>query len=202
MFLTIAVVLVPAVLVASCSSGPPIKPGADVEAAGPHYSGAAPGAGPEESAAVPASVPAAAAASASVAPLVALRANIVKALATENAVAGASLAIEQRQFAGGQLVFKWTTSNNPGDEAAPAGLRSQALAILEQARVSGLPYDSVLLIASAMVYDASGRKTEVIAVRAKYTRALVLRTDFTRVSPAQVFQLPDDKPAEIDPNFK
>lgn len=201
MRLKIAALLLPGVLVAACSSGPPIKPGADIDAAGPHYS-AAPEVMAEESAAAPAAVPTAAA-TPSLAPLERLRAGIVNALAAEDAIAGASLTIDQRQSADGQLVFKWTSSNNPEDETAPAGLRAQSLAILQQVHLSGgLPFGSVLLVASAMVFDASGRKTEVIAVRAKYSRALVLTTDFTTVPPASVFQLPDDKPAELDPHFK
>ncbi len=192
--------MLPAVLVAACSSGPPIKPGADIDAAGPHYS-AAPSAVAEESAGPP--VVPTPAATPSLTPLERLRAAIVTAWKTEDAIAGASLTIEQRESAGGQLVFKWTSSNNPEDEAAPAGLRSQSLALLQQAHLSGgLPFGSVLLIASAMVFDANGRKTEVIAVRAKYSRGLVLATDFTTVSLSGVFLLPDDKPAELDPHFK
>jgi hypothetical protein len=205
MRLKIAALFLPAVLVAACSSGPPIKPGADIDAAGPHYSAAAAPevVVPEESAAGPSAAVPTAAATPSLTPLERLRAGIVNALAAEDAIAGASLTIEQRQSADGQLVFKWTSSNNPEDETAPAGLRAQSLAILQQAHLSGgLAFGSVLLIASAMVFDASGRKTEVIAVRAKYSRALVLTTDFTTVSQASVFQLTDDKPAELDPHFK
>lgn len=204
MRLKIAALVLPAVLVAACSSGPTIKPGADLDAAGPHYSAIPTGAAtdPATTAAVP-TVAVPATASPSLSPLERLRADIVTALAGEDAIASASLTIEQRAFAGGQLVFKWTSSNNPEDETAPAGLRAQSLVILQQAHLSGdLSFDSVLLIASAMVFDASGRKTEVIAVRAKYSRKLVLATDFTTVSQADVFRLPDDKPAELDPHFK
>ena len=194
----IAVLLVPGLLAAACSNGPRITPGADVEAAGPHYSRPATMdvAQGQEAAAVPSATPAN-----SPGPLQALRARIVAGLAHENAVAGATMAVEQRASAAGQLVFKWTASSDPGDEQAAAGLRAQALIVLQQAKLSGLAYGSVLLIAGATVYDRTGRKTEVVAVRAKYTRGLVLRTDFTAVDPARVFELPDDKPAELDPHF-
>ncbi|MFI5910491.1 hypothetical protein [Dactylosporangium sp. NPDC051541] len=194
----IAVLLVPVLLAAACSNGPRITPGADVEAAGPHYSMPATTDVPQgqDAAGVPSAAPAM-----SPGPLEALRARIVTGLAHENAVAGATMTIEQRASAAGQLVFKWTASNDPGDEQAAAGLRAQALVILQQAKLSGLAYGSVLLIAGATVHDRTGRRTEVVAVRAKYTRGLVLRTDFTTVDPKTVFTLPDDKPAELDPHF-
>jgi hypothetical protein len=191
--------IAPVLLLAACSSGPDIKAGADVDAAGPHYSPAPvaasgqPAAEPT-AAATPAATPSADAAGA-------LRVTVAGALSATDPVAASTLAVEQRPFAGNQLVFTWTASDDPKDTGAKARVRAQALVILEQARHSGLSYGSVLLMASAVVSDAGGRKTEVVAVRAKYTRALVLRTDFTKVSPANVFKLPDDKPAEIDPHF-
>jgi hypothetical protein len=191
----IAGLIAPVLLVAACSSGPDIKAGADVDAAGPHYS-SAPVAAPARPTAepTPAATPSADAAGA-------LRVTAADALFPTDPIAASTLTVEQRPSAANQLVFKWTASDDPADTTAKARLRAQALIILEQARHCGLSYGSVLLMAGAMVGDANGRKTEVVAVRAKYSRALVLRTDFTTVSPADVLKLPDDKPAEIDPHF-
>ncbi|WP_432841136.1 hypothetical protein [Dactylosporangium sp. CA-092794] len=207
---TVAALLVPALLAGACSGGPDIKPGADVDAAGPHYTVSAgpPGA---PATATPVAVQQPAPGSSSPKPsgsagapgtVDGVRAAVVQAMSADDLAAASTVAVEQRPAAQNQLVFTWTVSSDPDDTEARDRVREQALLILQQAKLSGLPYGSVLLIANASVRDSSGRKTQVAAVRAKYSRALVLGTDFTKVSPADVFKLPDDKPAEIDPHFK
>jgi hypothetical protein len=192
-------IVAPVLLVAGCG-GNGVKAGADAAAAGPHYSAAAP-ASPRIAASSPAPAPSAPTASPSADTMAPLRARAVEALGADDPIAASTLIVQQRPFAGNQLVFTWTASDDPADPEAKARVRAQALTLLQQARRSGLSYGSVLLSANAVVRDATGRKTEVVAVRAKYTRALVLRTDFTKVSPADVFKLPDDKPAQLDPHF-
>jgi hypothetical protein len=199
------VALLTPLLLVACSGGPTVTAGADAAAAGPHYSAppaavAAPVAGESPSVQESPTEAPSVQESPTEAPTNALKAATVKAL-SDDAVAAGTLSLEQRPFAGNQLVFKWTTSDNPDDAEAKDRLRTQSLAILDQARQSGLQYGSVLLMASAIVKSDAGRKSEVTAVRAKYTRALVLKTDFTKLAAADVYKICDDKPAELDPHF-
>ncbi|WP_432838739.1 hypothetical protein [Dactylosporangium sp. CA-092794] len=122
-------------------------------------------------------------------------------MSADDLAAASTIEVEQRPFAEDQLVFTWTVTNDPDDREARDRVRDQALLILQAAKLSGLSYGSVLLIANAAVRDTGGRKSVVTAVRAKYTRELVQATDFTKVAPNTIFKLPDDKPAEIDPHF-
>ncbi|GII23269.1 hypothetical protein Pme01_28660 [Planosporangium mesophilum] len=128
--------------------------------------------------------------------------SLAGALGTVDPAAAASMKLDVRPAAGNQLVVTWTVSRDPGDAAAKNRLRREAIAALAAAKPHLSSYGSVLLIADATVRDATGQLTDASVLRAKYSRALIQRTDFAQLSIDRVFTLPDDKPAEIHTSYR
>jgi hypothetical protein len=135
-------------------------------------------------------------------PVEQLRDQLTDALAKKdpNAVA-TSLTVEQRPYAGNQLVINWIVSTSPHDTTAPARVRVDIIELLRVVGTSSLSYGSVLLIAQGAVRNERGYGTDTQVVRAKYSRELVKRTDFAAVAPGRILSMPDDKPAEIHPAY-
>jgi hypothetical protein len=190
-----------ALAVTGCSAATGPRVGADVRAAGPHDSpvvavptgeaSAAPAAGTSHPVASPTSLD-----------LQVLGAALAQALAADDPLAAGSLRLDQRPAAQNQILVTWTTSTDPDDPAARTRVRQEAVTILATIHDHPSTYGSVLLTAIGAVRDASGHKVVTKVVRAKYSHALVDRTDFHRVPVDTVFALPDDKPAEISPSFR
>ncbi|MBB5867089.1 hypothetical protein F4553_000468 [Allocatelliglobosispora scoriae] len=196
-----AVVLATAVLsLAGCASeGDRPVAGADPAKAGPQGEVGPRSAAPD-SGAVPTGTPTA---SAPEDPLEALRQRLVTALrAADPGAAAGTLTVEQRPAAENQLVITWTVNTDPSDTTARARVRLDAIALLQAVKGVSMGYGTVLLIATGAVLDKNGIETEAKVVRAKYSRQLIARTDFTKVSPEQVLALPDDKPADIHPAYR
>lgn len=117
--------------------------------------------------------------------------------------ASSNVAIEQRAFAHGQLIITWMLNSEASDKTAKARLRTDAIELLRVTSYSKINYASVLLICNARVYYKKTTSTTVVqGMRAKYSRALVLRTDYSTISPSQIFVIPDDKPATIYSTLK
>jgi hypothetical protein len=111
----------------------------------------------------------------------------------------AQVVVTQRASAGGQILVTWVT-NDGWDADAKNAVRVDALTILAQARKSDVAFTWLLLMATGGTV-ANGKKKQTVVVRAKYSAGLVKRTDWASVGTDRVFQLPDDKPAVIDPLY-
>lgn len=195
--------VVPLVLAAGCGGEQGPAPGADPAKVGPQ---------PDPNAAaavVPAAVPPSPAPSAAASPTPSptsaagqLQESVATALAGVDPAAGTGVTLDVRPSAGNQLVVEWTVSRDPDDPAAKTRLRQEAIAVLAAVRPQASPYGSVLLIADATARDGTGHAVGTKALRAKYSRALIQRTDFTAVSLDRILTLPDDKSAVIDPAFR
>lgn len=201
----VGVAFVSILLMSGCSSGGATQPmGADPAKAGPQIPvatepTAATSATP---AAVPSAVPTTVQATTGATTATGLAAQLRAALFAKDPDAdSASVTVEQRPFAENQLVLTWTVNTVLDDDTAPLRVREDAIELLRIAKTCTLTYGSILLIAQGTVTDG-GASRKVQAIRAKYSRALVLRTDWTTVPPARIFTLPDDKPAEIFPFYR
>jgi hypothetical protein len=113
-----------------------------------------------------------------------------------------SLRVEQRPAAEDQLVVTFTVSTNAQDASAPRRVRRDLAALLDVVKDADLDYGSVLLIAHGRVPNGTSRETDAQVVRAKYSRALVRRTNWAAVPVDRILTMPDDKPAEIHPAYR
>ncbi|HEU4424225.1 MAG TPA: hypothetical protein VFR67_16980 [Pilimelia sp.] len=113
-----------------------------------------------------------------------------------------SLTVEQLPAAGNQLVVTWTITSSATDRTARQRVRTNITEVLGVVKRSTLSYGSVLVIVHGTVRGTGGSETDAQVVRAKYSRALVKRTDFGAVSPDRILKMPDDKPAEIHPAYR
>ncbi len=196
----VALALAVALAAGGCSSGEVEGAGADLSKVGPPPTTAAP---------IPAAEPAppdaapSSGAPAATDPVDALADRLRTALADADPDAPAgSLEVEQRSAAEDQLVITFTVATNAQDGTAPARVRTDIAALLGVVKdEADFGYGSVLLIAHGRVAD-SDRETDAQVVRAKYSRALVRRTNWAGVSADRILTLPDDKPAEIHPAYR
>jgi hypothetical protein len=136
-------------------------------------------------------------------PLTVLRGRLIAALRVKDPDADAGgLKVEQRKAAENQLIVTWTVSTDPGDRDARKRVRVDIIELLRVVKTVTFAYGTVLCIANGAILDAHGKKIDAQVVRAKYSRALVQRTDFATVGVEQILKLPDDKPAEIVPAYR
>jgi hypothetical protein len=131
--------------------------------------------------------------------LIELQNSLNRALANENRPTTQAV-VTQPEAAGGQILVTWVTNTGWYDGARNA-VRADALTILDEVRKTGLSYTWLLLIATGGTV-VEGKKKQTVVVRAKYSHGLVERTDWTSVPTNRVFQLPDDKPAVIDTQYR
>jgi hypothetical protein len=111
------------------------------------------------------------------------------------------VAITQKPAAGNQVLVSWTVSVNPADVNARANVRADSIKILAIVKAAKLDYGSVLLAATGVTM-VDGKKKSTVVLRAKYTRPLVLATDWPKVSADAIYTLCDDKPAIIAPEYR
>jgi hypothetical protein len=109
--------------------------------------------------------------------------------------------VSQKSAAGDQVVVSWTVSDDPNDRGARERVRENCRQILAIVKADDAGFGSVLLMATGAVLVEGKRKVSIV-VRAKYTRPLVLATDWPTVPTARILLLPDDKPAVIDPAYR
>jgi hypothetical protein len=105
--------------------------------------------------------------------------------------------------AGNQLQIEWVAGVTWPDPQAQLHVREHVRTILDVVQHSRVRYGTVLLLAiGPTTVRGSDTRTTSIVVRAKYSHALVERTDWTKVPPQDVLGLCDDKRAVIAAGYR
>lgn len=130
-----------------------------------------------------------------------LSVRIDAALAAEGTATPATRLVIDKA-AGNQIQVNWVLGTTWPDPTARDRVRKNVITILDLVSMSSLHYGSVLLLATGASVNSDGAKKISVVVRAKYTHPLVVRTDWTAVSPAAVLGMCDDKPAEIAAGYR
>lgn len=109
--------------------------------------------------------------------------------------------LTRKKAAGDQVKVSWVLGLTYPDPSARTRVRVDILSVLDLVQKSGVQYGSVLLLATGVSVEKGKKKVSVV-VRAKYTQALVRRTDWTTVSPNDVLGMCDDKPAVVAAGYR
>lgn len=196
-----AVSVLVASLTACANSADTRQVGADLSKAGPSVLPGGTAAPPTDVAETSAPAdPAASSSPASETATAKLHGVLIDVLKPDHLAPATGLRLEQRPAARNQLVIGWTTSTD--DANRRTRIRAQVLAVLTAVKRSKLTYGSVLLMIHGEVESKSSSATTVQLVRAKYSRQRIAGTDFSRVRADRVFDLVDDKAAELHPRIR
>lgn len=109
--------------------------------------------------------------------------------------------LSQKAAADDQILVRWTVGQDLPDPGARLRVRTDIITILRLVKASPLHYGSVLCLALGAI-SAHGKKSFSVVVRAKYTKRVMGRTDWSHVAPRMILRMPDDKPAVIAPGYR